>query len=148
MSINGRTLCRLHRHGLPCPEPLVLRDHILIMSFIGENELPAPQLYMAKMSSSALQTAYEQTLQVSVDKIKPCSHEQLCRATFWPTHFRRTQPTTGAWNRSHTKTFERVEFYLSTRQKNPAVSIDNFLTWSWPKVAHVNMACSKLVKCL
>ena len=34
-------------------------------------------------------------------------------------------PSTGVWNRSHTRTFERTDFDLFTGQMNPAASIDN-----------------------
>ena len=30
-----RNLKRLHAAGIPCPEPLLLRMHVLLMSFIG-----------------------------------------------------------------------------------------------------------------
>jgi RIO kinase 1 len=39
-----RNLKRMHRVGIRCPTPVLLRDHILIMSFIGHNGAPAPHL--------------------------------------------------------------------------------------------------------
>jgi len=31
-----RNLKRLWQSGIPCPEPLVLRLHVLVMSFLGD----------------------------------------------------------------------------------------------------------------
>lgn len=39
-----KNLIRLHRAGLPCPQPLMQKDHVLLMSFIGKRGWPAPQL--------------------------------------------------------------------------------------------------------
>jgi RIO kinase 1 len=40
-----RNLKRLHTAGIPCPEPVYLRSHVLIMSFIGDGKgYPAPRL--------------------------------------------------------------------------------------------------------
>lgn len=39
-----RNLLRLYRAGVPCPEPLKQREHTLVLSFIGKDHWPAPQL--------------------------------------------------------------------------------------------------------
>eukprot|EP01025_Chloroclados_australasicus_P028157 TRINITY_DN2796_c0_g2_i1.p1 TRINITY_DN2796_c0_g2~~TRINITY_DN2796_c0_g2_i1.p1 ORF type:complete len:585 (-),score=77.22 TRINITY_DN2796_c0_g2_i1:572-2326(-) len=39
-----RNLMRLHQAGIPCPKPLVLKLHVLVMEFIGERGLAAPRL--------------------------------------------------------------------------------------------------------
>lgn len=39
-----KNLIRLYRAGLPCPQPLMQKDHVLLMSFIGKRGWPAPQL--------------------------------------------------------------------------------------------------------
>jgi RIO kinase 1 len=31
-----RNLKRLHASGIPCPEPLMLRMHVLLMTFLGD----------------------------------------------------------------------------------------------------------------
>eukprot|EP01138_Halocafeteria_seosinensis_P000722 gb/GECG01000739.1/.p1 GENE.gb/GECG01000739.1/~~gb/GECG01000739.1/.p1 ORF type:complete len:743 (+),score=110.06 gb/GECG01000739.1/:1-2229(+) len=38
-------LCRIYRAGIPCPEPLLARKHILLQSFIGVDGWPAPELH-------------------------------------------------------------------------------------------------------
>ncbi|TNM97631.1 hypothetical protein fugu_013877, partial [Takifugu bimaculatus] len=39
-----RNLIRLQTAGIPSPEPLLLRSHVLLMSFIGKEKIPAPLL--------------------------------------------------------------------------------------------------------
>jgi RIO kinase 1 len=40
-----RNLKRLYAAGIPCPEPLHLRNHVLVMSFLGDKKgYPAPRL--------------------------------------------------------------------------------------------------------
>jgi len=47
-----------------CPEVVVLRKHVLVMSFIGTDHVPAPTLKEAKLSHSQLQSAYDQCIKV------------------------------------------------------------------------------------
>ncbi|KAF2230011.1 Serine/threonine-protein kinase Rio1 [Viridothelium virens] len=40
-----RNLRRIHAAGIPCPEPVHLRQHVLVMGFLGDNKgWPAPRL--------------------------------------------------------------------------------------------------------
>jgi RIO kinase 1 len=39
-----RNLSRLRASGVPCPQPLVLKAHIVVMEFCGEDGWPAPRL--------------------------------------------------------------------------------------------------------
>lgn len=39
-----RNLNRLYQAGIPCPKPILLRQHVLVMSFIGESGVAAPRL--------------------------------------------------------------------------------------------------------
>lgn len=56
--------CRLHSHGIPCPEVVLLRKHVLIMSFIGKDNCPAPKLKDSNLSAEQLKSAYHQCVQV------------------------------------------------------------------------------------
>ncbi|XP_022191489.2 serine/threonine-protein kinase RIO1 [Nilaparvata lugens] len=47
-----RNLVRLHTNGLPVPEPLLLRSHVLLMEFLGENGWPSPKLKDVELSTS------------------------------------------------------------------------------------------------
>lgn len=63
-----KNLIRIHRSGIPSPAPLFLRDHILIMSFIGTVDgAPAPQLRDATgitKSVSRLMRTYIQVITI------------------------------------------------------------------------------------
>ncbi|EDV23270.1 uncharacterized protein TRIADDRAFT_28003 [Trichoplax adhaerens] len=56
-------LHRLQAASIHCPQPLLLRKHVLVMSFIGLNQKPAPKLKDAKLSYSDITAAYNQCLQ-------------------------------------------------------------------------------------
>ncbi|KAJ3170135.1 hypothetical protein HDU88_008760 [Geranomyces variabilis] len=50
-----RNLKRLHAAGIPCPEPLLLRMHVLLMSFIGDADgWAAPRLKDAVITDAAV----------------------------------------------------------------------------------------------
>lgn len=56
-----RNLTRAQKAGMRCPKPVLLRRHILIMDFIGEDGVPAPKLVEADLSKrKTLLSAYEQ----------------------------------------------------------------------------------------
>ncbi|XP_067463125.1 serine/threonine-protein kinase RIO1 [Thunnus thynnus] len=58
-----RNLIRLQTAGIPSPEPLLLRSHVLLMSFIGKDNMPAPLLKNAALSESKARELYLQVLQ-------------------------------------------------------------------------------------
>lgn len=58
-------LTRMQRAGIPCPTVVLLKKHILVMSFIGQDQVPAPKLKEVKLSSEEMKEAYYQTLHVS-----------------------------------------------------------------------------------
>ncbi|XP_041658982.1 serine/threonine-protein kinase RIO1 [Cheilinus undulatus] len=58
-----RNLIRLQTAGIPSPEPLLLRSHVLLMSFIGKENMPAPLLKNASLSESKARELYLQVLQ-------------------------------------------------------------------------------------
>jgi len=53
-----RNLYRIHSCGLPCPMPIHQVEGILVMSFIGENGTPAPQLKDVDVSHEKFVTIY------------------------------------------------------------------------------------------
>jgi RIO kinase 1 len=53
-----RNLCRMHKNGLPVPTPILLKSHVLLMSFIGTNGFPAPKLKDVELSSSQARVLY------------------------------------------------------------------------------------------
>jgi len=59
-----RNLRRLHSCNIPCPEPIMLRSHVLVMEFIGTNGWPAPRLKDVVLSDKKIQSAYVQCLKI------------------------------------------------------------------------------------
>ena len=53
-----RNLSRLYQHGINCPRPIVLRNHVLVMEFLGVNGWPYPKLKDAELSESKAREAY------------------------------------------------------------------------------------------
>ena len=56
--------CRLSEGGVACPEVVLLKKHVLVMSFIGHDQIPAPTLKEAPLSRDQLTSAYQQCIQV------------------------------------------------------------------------------------
>lgn len=57
-------LKRLTKGGVRCPEVVILKKHVLVMGFIGEDMKPAPKLQEVQLSSSQLESAYQQCIKV------------------------------------------------------------------------------------
>jgi RIO kinase 1 len=53
-----RNLKRLNGAGLPCPAPLMLRLHVLLMDFVGSNGVAAPRLKDAHLNEEESARAY------------------------------------------------------------------------------------------
>lgn len=53
-----RNLTRLANSGIPCPQPILLRNHVLLMEFIGTEGWPAPRLQDAEISESKARELY------------------------------------------------------------------------------------------
>jgi len=53
-----RNLTRLHNAGIPCPKPILLRSHVLLMDFIGTEGWAAPLLQEADISESKARELY------------------------------------------------------------------------------------------
>ncbi|EOB07808.1 Serine/threonine-protein kinase RIO1, partial [Anas platyrhynchos] len=58
-----RNLIRLNTARIPCPEPIMLRSHVLVMGFIGKGDRPAPLLKNAQLSDSKVRELYLQIIQ-------------------------------------------------------------------------------------
>lgn len=58
-----RNLIRLNTAGIPCPEPILLKSHVLVMEFIGKNDMPAPLLKNAQLSDSKARESYLDIIQ-------------------------------------------------------------------------------------
>lgn len=56
---------RLAKHGIPVPKVVLLRKHVLVMSFIGHNQVAAPKLKDAIMKQVDYELAFDQIKHVS-----------------------------------------------------------------------------------
>ncbi|ESO11636.1 hypothetical protein HELRODRAFT_71489 [Helobdella robusta] len=65
-------LKRMQRFNLPCPEPLALKKHILVMTFIGESQVAAPKLSEAPLSLEQYHDAYSQCVDILTRMYKEC----------------------------------------------------------------------------
>jgi len=63
-----RNLVRIHSAGIPSPQPILLRSHVLLMEFLGQDGWPAPRLKDANLSASRARELYWSVL-VSVRKM-------------------------------------------------------------------------------
>lgn len=54
----------MRKAGIPCPDAVLLKKHILVMSFIGKDHVPAPKLKDVVLGSEEMRQAYRQVLQV------------------------------------------------------------------------------------
>lgn len=58
-------LSRLKKAGVPCPEVISMKKHILVMSYIGNgHENPAPKLKDAILSDAEMLCAYEEVVDI------------------------------------------------------------------------------------
>ncbi|XP_068849699.1 serine/threonine-protein kinase RIO3 isoform X3 [Capricornis sumatraensis] len=64
---------RMQRAGIPCPTVVLLKKHILVMSFIGHDQVPAPKLKEVKLSSEEMKDAYYQTLHLMQHLYNECT---------------------------------------------------------------------------
>lgn len=59
-----RNLKRLEAANIPCPKALHLRNHVLLMTFIGEDGWAAPRLKDAKLSLNRARECYLQCIKI------------------------------------------------------------------------------------
>jgi len=57
-----RNYRRIYAAKIPCPKPIILKSHILVMEFLGEDGWPSPRLKDAQLSERRLRQAYVQTI--------------------------------------------------------------------------------------
>lgn len=55
-------LMRMQKFGISCPDVVMLKKHILVMSFIGDDHVAAPKLKEAILSYDELELAYDEIL--------------------------------------------------------------------------------------
>jgi len=56
-----RNLKRIHAAGIPCPEPVYLRLHVLVMGFLGDSKgLPAPRLKDVELQGADVEARWRE----------------------------------------------------------------------------------------
>lgn len=55
-------IMRMQSVGINCPDVVILKKHVLVMSFIGDNHNAAPKLKDARLSQTELSSAYEEVV--------------------------------------------------------------------------------------
>ncbi|XP_033964787.1 serine/threonine-protein kinase RIO3 [Pseudochaenichthys georgianus] len=66
-------LTRMRKAQIPCPEVVLLKKHILVMSFIGKDHIPAPKLKDAKLGSEEMKSAFYQVLHMMQQMYQECN---------------------------------------------------------------------------
>uniref|UniRef100_A0A8C7Q5Z5 Serine/threonine-protein kinase RIO3 n=1 Tax=Oncorhynchus mykiss TaxID=8022 RepID=A0A8C7Q5Z5_ONCMY len=66
-------LARMKKADIPCPEVVILKKHILVMSFIGKDHVPAPKLKEAMLGSEDMNRAYYQVLHMMQQLYHECN---------------------------------------------------------------------------
>ena len=77
---------KMRRFDIPCPDVVLLKKHVLLMSFIGEESVPAPKLKDAILDDKNLRSAYDQAIQLVKDLYTRCN---LVHADFNQFNFNR-----------------------------------------------------------
>ena len=67
-----RNYRRIYVAGIPCPKPIFLKSHILLMEFLGTNGWPSPRLKDATLSSKHIREAYVQTILIMRHMYQRC----------------------------------------------------------------------------
>jgi len=68
-----RNLKRALAVGVKCPEPVLLKKHILMLQFIGRDGKAAPKLRDADLSAAQLESAYSQCVATMLSLYQKCS---------------------------------------------------------------------------
>jgi len=67
-----RNYRRLHAAGIPCPVPVLLKSHVLLMEFLGTDGWPSPRLKDANLKEKRLREAYVQTIFIMRHMFQRC----------------------------------------------------------------------------
>ena len=67
-----RNYRRIHQAAIPCPQPVLLKSHVLIMEFLGHKGWPSPRLKDANLSDKRLREAYVQCIWIMRHMYQKC----------------------------------------------------------------------------
>ncbi|KAF7649927.1 hypothetical protein LDENG_00133440 [Lucifuga dentata] len=66
-------LGRMKKAGISCPDVVLLKKHVLVMSFIGRDQVPAPKLKDVTLGDQDMTTAYQQVLHMMQQLYQTCN---------------------------------------------------------------------------
>lgn len=66
-------LMKMKKFGIRCPDVIILKKHVLIISMIGGKDEPAPKLKEAQLTPEELKSAYEQSVTLIKDLYTKCN---------------------------------------------------------------------------
>lgn len=67
-----RNLARIHAAGIPCPKPVQLRLHVLVMEFLGIGGTAAPRLKDAGLPPARMRRAYTEVILILRSMYQKC----------------------------------------------------------------------------
>ncbi|XP_071041184.1 serine/threonine-protein kinase RIO3 [Parasteatoda tepidariorum] len=67
-----RNLLRMKEANISCPEVIALKKHVLVMTFIGKDMLPAPKLRDVDLPFEDMTIIFEQTVDIMKDMYTKC----------------------------------------------------------------------------
>lgn len=59
-----RNLLRMHSNGVPCPSPILMKGHVIVMEFIGKDGWSAPRLKDAEFSPTKARELYLECIHI------------------------------------------------------------------------------------
>ncbi len=66
------SVSRMYQNGLPCPQPKVLKGHVLLMEFIGVDGWPSPQLKEVNLDQTEAQRLYRELIFIMRRLFRKC----------------------------------------------------------------------------
>lgn len=67
-----RNLLRMQKANIPCPDVIILKNHVLVMSFIGKDSLPAPKIKDVDLPFECMTLMYEQAIEIMKTLYSEC----------------------------------------------------------------------------
>ncbi|XP_003372228.1 serine/threonine-protein kinase RIO3 [Trichinella spiralis] len=67
-----RNLKRLKTNGLPCPDPVTVQSHVLVMSFIGDEKVSAPKLKDVQLDLATWEVLYDELKSIMKSMFRNC----------------------------------------------------------------------------
>lgn len=67
-----KNLKLLRKTGIDCPDAVSLKKHVLVMTFLGNDARPSPQLREANLNDIQLRQSYEQVVDIMIKMYQQC----------------------------------------------------------------------------